>query len=105
MPNKVKSPSRSIVVTSHAHATSLGVFVRYISVLELATSEPHIGTAKIIVVNRICETTIMCKGGTDRYVKIAVNRTTNLLRKVFRTYRLHDCLPTYAKRSMTNEVT
>ena len=45
------------------------------------------------------------KGGTDRYVKIAVNRTTNLLRRVFRTYRLRDRLPNYAKRSMTNEVT
>ena len=47
----------------------------------------------------------MWKGDTDRYAKIALNRTTDLLRKVFRTYRLHDRLPTYAKRSMTNEVT
>ena len=39
------------------------------------------------------------------YDKIAVNRTTNLLREVFCTYRLHDRLPTFAKRSMTNEVT
>ena len=47
----------------------------------------------------------MWKGGTDRYVNVAVNHTTNLLRKVFRTDRLHDRLLTYAKRSMTNEVT
>ena len=47
----------------------------------------------------------MWKGDKERYAKIAVNRTTNLLRKVFRTYRLHDGLPTYAKRSMINEVT
>ena len=48
---------------------------------------------------------IYLKGGTGRYVKVAVNPTTNLLRRVFRTYRLHDRLPTYAKRSMINEVT
>ena len=48
----------------------------------------------------------MWKGGTDGYVKIAVNRaTTNFLRRVLRTYRLHDRLPTYANRSMANEVT
>ena len=47
----------------------------------------------------------MGKGSTGRYVKIAVDHTTNLLRRVFRTYRLHDRLPTYAKRSMTNQVT
>ena len=34
-----------------------------------------------------------------------IYRTTNLLRKVFRTYRQHDRLSTYAKRSMTNEET
>ena len=28
-----------------------------------------------------------------------------ILRRVFRAYRLHDRLPTYAKRSMTNKVT
>ena len=39
MPNEVKSPSRSIVVTSHAHVTSLAVFVRCISVFKLATLE------------------------------------------------------------------
>ena len=47
----------------------------------------------------------MGKGSTGRYVKIAGDHTTNLLRGVFCTYRLHDRLPTYAKRSMTNEVT
>ena len=47
MPNEVKSPSCSIVVTLHAHITTLAVFVGCISVLELATSEPHIGTVKI----------------------------------------------------------
>ena len=49
----------------------------------------------------------MGKGSTGRYeyVKIAVDHTTNLLHRVFRTDRLHDDrLPTYAKRSMTNEV-
>ena len=38
-------------------------------------------------------------------LKLRVDHTTNLLRRVFRTYRLHDRLPTYAKRSVTNEVT
>ena len=38
-------------------------------------------------------------------LKIAVNRTTDLLRKAFHTYRRHDRIPTYAERSMTNEVT
>ena len=97
-----------IVVTSHAHVTSLGVYVAFVFVLDLATSEPQVGKAKIIGVNRIliCEAiTKVLKGDTGRYTKIAVNRITNLLRMVFRTYRLHDRLPTYAKRSMKNEVT
>ena len=56
-------------------------------------------------VNRTCELIIMGKGSTGKYVKIAVDHTTNLLRRVFRTYRLHDRLPPDAIRSMTNEVT
>ena len=32
---------------------------------------------------------------------IAVDHTTNLSHRVYRTYRLHDRLPPYAKRSMT----
>ena len=46
----------------------------------------------------------MWKGSTGRYVQIAVDHTTNLLRRVFPTYRLYHRLPTYAKQSMTNEV-
>ena len=53
----------------------------------------------------IFETIIFWKGSTGRCVKITVNNLTNPLRRVFPTYRLHDRLPTYAKRSMTNEVT
>ena len=70
MPIEVKSPSHSIGVTSHAHVTSLGVFLICISVLEFATSEPHIGTVKIIVYNRIRET-IKCEKEvqTDIYVQ------------------------------------
>ena len=48
MPNEVKSPLGSIVVTSIAHVNSIAVFVTCISVLELATSEPHIGTLIIM---------------------------------------------------------
>ena len=50
------------------------------------------------------EVIIKWKGSTGIYVKIAVDHTTNLLRRVFSTYRLHDRLPTYAKRRKTNEV-
>ena len=44
------SPSWSMVVTLHDHITSLAVFMIRISVLELATSEPHIDTVKIMSV-------------------------------------------------------
>ena len=47
----------------------------------------------------------MRKRSAGRYVKIAVDHTANLLRRGFRIYRLHDGLPTYAKRSTTNEET
>ena len=54
MLNEVKSPSCSIVVTLHAHITSLVVYVICISVIELTTSELHVGTvnswAKIVLV-------------------------------------------------------
>ena len=46
----------------------------------------------------------MRKGSTGKYIEIAVDHTTHLLRRVVRTYRLHDRLPTHAHRSMTNEV-
>ena len=46
----------------------------------------------------------MLKGCTDRYDKIAVNHTTNLLRSVFLAYRLNDRLPTYAWPGMTYKV-
>ena len=47
---------------------------------------------------------ITWKGSTGRYVKIAVNHLTNLLRGVFRTYRPHDrppnlCQAKYDQRS------
>ena len=47
----------------------------------------------------------MGKGITGKYVHIAIDHTTNLLRRVYRTYRLHDHLPSYARQSMTNEAT
>ena len=37
------------------------------------------------------------KGSTGSYVEIAVDHTANLLRRVFRTYLLHDRLPTSTK--------
>ena len=42
------SLSCSVVVTLHDYITSLVVFVICISILELATSEPHIDTVKIM---------------------------------------------------------
>ena len=47
----------------------------------------------------------MRKGSTGRYVTIAVDHAPNLLRRVYRTYRLHGRLQTSAKRRMPDEVT
>ena len=42
----------------------------------------------------------MSKGGTDRHVKIAVNRTANLLRKIFRAHTVR----MIASRPLPSEV-
>ena len=62
---------------------------------------------KLVMFCRVCgsRVNIWDSYNNSSGVVMSIIHTTNLSRRVFCTYRLHDRLPTYAERGMTNKVT